>query len=184
MSSDVKSLQLQLQLARSLAKSARRELRAQQKSAQQSSRRAEATEARIKAVGFRILALASDGPKALHRWLELKLPTVDEMHTTTMHTQLIDEFVAPDMDVIVTMLEPIARADMAVLREAKARLKKWDLYSWVCERNVVKGLASSVASIIQQRGRSAEVRASARAHVPALKRNRSASCTWLSRWWR
>ena len=61
------------------------------------------------------------------------------MHTTTVHTQIIDELVALDIDVIVTMLEPIARADMAVLREAKARLKKWDLYSWVCERNVVKG---------------------------------------------
>ena len=182
MSSDVKSLQLQLQLARSLAKSVRRELRAHQKSAQQSSRRAEANEARIKAVGFRVLALASDAPQALRRWLELKLPTGDKMQTTAMHTQIIDEFVALDTDIIVTMLEPIARADVAVLRDAKAMLKKWDLYSWVCEQNVVKGLAPSVAAIIQQRDCLAEVRASAGSDVPALKRSRSASYKWLSKW--
>ena len=102
----------------------------------------------MKAVGFRVLALASDAPEALCRWLELQMPTADETQTTAKHTQTIDEFVTLDIDLIVTMLEPIAKADMTLMREAKAMLKKWDLYSWVCEQNVVKGWVRSFSSEI------------------------------------
>ena len=68
-----------------------------------------------------------------------------------MHAAITDEFIAMPVHRINVMLEPVAKRDICLLKEANEEVAKCDLHLWVCQQNQEKGLAPSVGAIIQQK---------------------------------
>ena len=151
MSSHVEKLEAQMKEAKTQAKIVAQQIRSQRKCCQARMRRGESQMLHLRAVGLRILAIALDAMQALEQWLLVKLPGADLTERTTMHTAITDEFIAMPVHRINVMLEPVAKRDISLLKEANQEVAKCDLHLWVCQQNLEKGLAPSVGAIMQQK---------------------------------
>ena len=183
MTSTVKALQEQLREAKAQARCIGEQLRSKRKCQRLHLRREEAKESRIKEVGLRIVAVASDATQALQKWLEVKIPDVQEADRYRLQSEVEEEFISLEIESINRMLEPIAHSEKAALQEAKAAVTRWELHEWVSLQNLKKGLAPTVGAIIQQRDRVAND--SKRLHTSddaGRRRSQSASYKWISRW--
>ena len=66
----------------------------------------------------------------LEKWLSEQLPSVEEAEREKILAQIADEFMCLHAGHINLMLEPIAKHEAALLKEAKAGVASCDLHSW------------------------------------------------------
>jgi len=184
MSSHVEKLEAQMKEAKTQAKIVAQQIRSQRKCCQARMRRGESQMLHLRAVGLRILAIALDAMQALEQWLLVKLPGADLTERTTMHAAITDEFIAMPVHRINVMLEPVAKRDISLLKEANQEVAKCDLHLWVCQQNLEKGLAPSVGAIMQQKNRRESVASTYAEQEDKRAPGRSAAYKWIGRWTR
>ena len=147
-------------------------------------RKQEAKKSRLIQVGLRIVLIATHAVMAVERWLQMKMPASDDPERHALRDNILDKFNAMTVTDINAMLEPLAKQDIALLKEAQAESAKYSLYEWVCEQNTIKGVAPSVSAIIKQKLRR-EPLASEEDSVPAAStRTKWAEYKWISKWTR
>ena len=157
-------------------------IRCHRHNTQSRNRRGAAKLRHLRQVGLRILAIPDSAYEALEQWLPLKLPHVDQVERDTLLTQIADEFISLDVDSINLMLEPIAKHETSLLKEAKAAAASCGLRSWVCHQNVAKGVAPTVGAILRQRSRMEPIAQSTVNDNEGNPQGRSASYKWIARW--
>ena len=182
MSMDVTRLQALVKEAKDQARTLDDRIKRQHQKAQSRRRQEEAKLRRLRQVGLRIVAIARNAMHTLEKWLSEKLPSVDDAEREMMLEEIAEEFGSLHVDNINRMLEPIAKQEAALLKEAKAGVASCDLHSWVCQQNVGKGVAPSVGAILRQRSRYDSMSQTTMDGIEERAAGRSASYKWIARW--
>ena len=182
MSSCVASLQEQRRLANEDAKRLTRLLKQSREQHVSSSRKAAKDKARWRAVGLRILAVTPDSTAPLQRYLKMQLSGESQESIDSEYEDIVQRFLGMTPEAICVLAEPIAAETSVELQAALDFAVKSELHSWTALQNVSKGVAPTVATLLNERKRltSSVVQ---NAGLPQRKENsRWASYKWLTRW--
>ena len=153
MSSCVASLQEQRRLANEEAKRLTRLLKQSRAQQVSSSRKAAEDGARRRAVGLRILAVTPDGTAPLQRYLKMQLSGESQESIDSEYEDIVQRFLGMTPEAISVLAEPIAAETPVELQEALDFAVKWELHSWTERQNVSKGVAPTVATLLNERKR-------------------------------
>ena len=182
MPSSVASLQEQRRVANEDAKRLTRLLKRSREQQASSSRKAAKDKARRRAVGLRILAVTPDGTAPLQRYLTMQLTGESQESIDAEYEDIVRHFLEMTPEAISVLAEPIAAETPVELQEAVDFAVKWELHSWTALQNVSKGVAPTVATLLNERKRLCGSVVQT-VGLPQRKENsRSASYKWLTRW--
>ena len=102
-------------------------------------------------VGLRILAIAPDGITALKRFLKTEHHAEPEEQTDAAYELIVQEFLERSLEEIVALAEPIAADAKAYFEAAQDIVVKSELFSWTSSQNITKGVAPSVATLLEKK---------------------------------
>ena len=130
-------------LARAL-KNAREKLRYE-------ARREEERTARRRRVGVAILASNPEGNTILKDFLRTELMSEPEERVALEYEGIVDKFLQMTPEAIVSVTEPIAVDAQKDLQVAIDFAVKWELREWTTFQNRKKGVAPSVATLMERK---------------------------------
>ena len=182
MSSGVASLQEQRRLAKEEAKRLTRLLKQSREQQVSSSRKAARDKARWRAVGLRILAIMPDGTAPLQRYLTMQLSGESQESIDSEYEDIVQRFLGMTPEAISALAEPIAAEATVELQAAFDFAVKSKLHSWTTLQNVSKGVAPTVATLLNERMRLTSSVVQNAGLPQREERSRSANYKWLSRW--
>ena len=182
MSSSVASLQEHRRRANEDAKRLTRLLKQSREKQLSSSRKAAKDKARWRAVGLRILAVTPDGTAPLQHYLKMQLSGESQESIDSEYEDIVQRFLGVTPEAIGDLAEPIAAETPVELQAALDFAVKWELHSWTALQNVRKGVAPTVATLLNERKRLCGSVVQS-VDLPQRKENsRWASYKWLTRW--
>ena len=145
-------------------------------------RREEERIAKRRRVGLAILASRPEGSTMLKEFLRTELTSELEERVDKECEDIEDEFLLMDPDAIVGLTEPIAAEAKSDLQAAIDFAVKWELREWTSLQNRHKGVAPSVASLLERkRTLTSDLRRSVGVPLPRVI-GRCGRYKWLQRW--
>ena len=145
-------------------------------------RREEERTARRRRVGLAILASRPEGTAVLKGFLRAELVAEPEERADTEYEDIVEVFLQMSPEAILGLTEPIAAEAQADLRAAIDFALKWELRAWTSLQNRSKGVAPSVASLLQKKRKlSCDLRRSV-GMAPKAEGGVQARYKWLSAW--
>ena len=116
-----------------------------------SSHQAAKNRERRRAVGLRILAVASDGTAPLQRFLNMRLSGESQESICSECEDIVQRFLRMTPEAIGALAESNAGKQTEELQAALDMAVKSELHSWTTLQNVSKGVAPTVATLLKER---------------------------------
>ena len=138
--------------------------------------------ARRRRIGLAILASTADGTAMLKEYLRAELVSEPEERIENEGEEIVQEFLQMDPDAVVTLTEPTDAESRSDLQVALDFAVKWDLREWTSLQNRSKGVAPSVAILLERKRKlSSDLHASV-GMAPTKETGRRARYKWLQAW--
>ena len=145
-------------------------------------RREEERTARRRRVGLAILASRPEGTAVLKEFLRTELVSEQEERVDKECADIVEVFLQMDPNAIVGLTEPIAAEAQSDLQVAIDFAVKWELREWTSLQNRNKGVAPSVASLLDRKRKlTCDLRGSV-GMPPTTETGRRARYKWVQTW--
>ena len=182
MSSEVKLLEKQRSSVKAEASNLARLLKKARARQCYEMRREEERTAWRRRVGLAILASRPEGNAMLTDFLRTELVSEEDERVEKECDDIVEVFLRMDSDAIVGLTEPIAAEAKSDLQAALDFAVKWELREWTSFQNRNKGVAPSVATLLERkRTLTCDMRGSVDM-LPTRETGRDAAYKWLGRW--
>ena len=182
MSTDIRLLEQQRSSAKATGSHLTRLLKKARSREYACMRREEETAARRRRVGLAILASRPEGSVVLKGFLRAELVAESDERVDKEYEDIVDVFLQMSPDAIVGLTEPIAAEAQADLRAAIDFAVKWELRAWTSLQNRDKGVAPSVATMLQKKRKLSGDLSRSVGMAPRSEAGLKGRYKWLSTW--
>ena len=145
-------------------------------------RREEERISRRRRVGLAIVASRPKGNEVLKGFLRQELVAEPEERVETEYEAIVEVFLKMSSSAIVGLTEPIAVEAQADLRAAIDFAERWELREWTSLQNRDKGVAPSVATLLETRRKLSKDLRQSVGMTPKAEAGQKARYKWLSTW--
>ena len=182
MDREIQSLEDQKSAAKADVKHLARLLKKARAQLSYEARREEEKTARRRRVGLAILASRPEGTRILKEFLQTELESEAEERADAEYEDVVDRFLHMDPDAIVGLTEPIAAEAQNDLQVAIDFAVKWELREWTSLQNRNKGVAPSVATLLERKRKLTCDLHEAVGLGPTAETGRRARYKWVQTW--
>ena len=129
-----------------------------------------------------ILASRPEGTAVLKGFVRAELVAESEERVDAEYEDIVDVFLQMSTEDILGLTEPIAAEAQAHLQAAMEFAVKWELHAWTSLQHRTKGVAPSVATLLEKKRKLSFGLRRSVGMAPRAEGGRKARYKWLSTW--